>query len=35
MKTFFFSFFLVTKMSVEDLHQLNTQLLIQIQSKCF
>lgn len=29
------SFLLVTKMSVDELHQLNAQLLLQIQSKCF
>lgn len=28
-------FFIVTKMNVEELHHLNAQLLIQIQSKCF
>ncbi len=28
-------FLLVTKMSVDELHQLNGQLLMQIQSKCF
>ena len=28
------SFLLVTKMSVDELHQLNGQLLKQIQSKC-
>lgn len=29
------SFLLVTKMSVDELHQLNAQLLLQIQSKWF
>lgn len=35
MKTIFFCLFvLVTGMSVDELHQLNAQLLMQIQSKC-
>lgn len=29
------SLLLVTKMSVDELHQLNTELLMQIQSKCY
>lgn len=28
-------FLVVTKMSVDELHQLNGQLLMQIQSECF